>query len=40
MENDKGIISKFSSVSLGIIENVATQVITNMIAYQIGQPHQ
>lgn len=36
----KGIISKFSSVSLGIIENVAAQVITNMISLQIGQPPQ
>lgn len=33
----KGIVSKFSSVSLGIIENVATQVITNLINQQIGQ---
>lgn len=36
----KRIISKFSSVSLGIIENVAAQVITNMISLQIGQPPQ
>lgn len=36
----KGIISKFSSVSLGIIENVAAQVITNMISPQMGQPPQ
>lgn len=33
----KGIVSKFSSVSLGIIENVAAQVITNLINQQIGQ---
>ena len=33
----KGIVSKFSSVSLGIIENVAAQVITNLINQQTGQ---
>lgn len=32
-----GIISKFSSVSIGIIENVAAQVITNLINQQLGQ---
>lgn len=36
----KGIVSKFSSVSLGIIENVSAQVITNIITQQIGQPPQ
>ena len=30
-------ISKFSSVSLSIIENVAAQVLTNLINQQIGQ---
>ncbi len=34
----KGIVSKFSSVSLGIIENVAAQVITNIITQQMGLP--
>lgn len=33
----KGIVSKFSSVSLGVIENIATQVITNLIRQQTGQ---
>lgn len=33
----KGIISKFSSVSISIIENVASQVITNLITQQMGQ---
>lgn len=33
----KVIISKFSSVSLGIIENVSAQVITNLINQQLGQ---
>lgn len=33
----KGIVSKFSSVSLGIIESVAAQVITNMINQHLGQ---
>lgn len=36
----KGIVSSFTSVSLGIIENVAAQVITNIITQQIGQPPQ
>ena len=36
----KSIVAKFSSVSLGIIENVAAQVITNVITQQIGQPPQ
>lgn len=30
-------ISKFSSVSLSIIENVASQVLTNLINQQLGQ---
>ncbi len=33
----KSIVSKFSSVSLGIISNVAAQVITALIKQQLGQ---
>lgn len=33
----KGIVSKFASVSLDVLEKVAAQVITNMISQQIGQ---
>lgn len=33
----KSIVSKFSSVSLGIISNVAAQVITVLIKQQLGQ---
>lgn len=33
----KSIVSKFSSVSLGIISNVADQVITALIKQQLGQ---
>lgn len=33
----KGVVSKFTSVSLSIIENVAAQVITNIISQQMGQ---
>lgn len=33
----KGIVSKFSSVSLSVIENIASQVITNIINQQMGQ---
>lgn len=32
----KSIASKFSSVSLNMIENIATQVITNIISKQMG----
>lgn len=32
----KSIVSKFSSVSLGIIENVSAQVITNIIIKNLG----
>jgi len=35
-ENTKNILSKFSSVSIGIISNVASQVITNIIKSQLG----
>lgn len=35
----KGIISKFSSVSLGIVEKIASQVITNLINQHMGQPY-
>lgn len=33
----KGVVSKFSSVSLSVIENIASQVITNIINQQMGQ---
>lgn len=32
----KGIISKFTSVSVSMIENISSQVITNIISKQIG----
>lgn len=35
-EYTKGILSKFSSVSIGIISSVAAQVISNLIKTQIG----
>lgn len=35
-ENTKNILSKFSSVSIGIISNVASQVISNLIKSQLG----
>ncbi len=35
-ENTKGILSKFSSVSIGVISNVASQVISNMVKSQMG----
>ncbi|NLZ54536.1 MAG: DUF2513 domain-containing protein [Thermoanaerobacteraceae bacterium] len=35
-EQTKGILSKFSSVSIGIISNVASQVISNIIKSQMG----
>ena len=35
-ENTKGILSKFSSVSIEIISNIAAQVISNMINSQMG----
>lgn len=35
-EQTKGILSKFSSVSIGIISNVAAQVISNIVKSQMG----
>lgn len=35
-EQTKGILSKFSSVSIGIISNVASQVISNIVKSQMG----
>lgn len=35
-ENTKGILSKFSSVSIGIVSNVASQVISSIVKSQIG----
>ena len=35
-EHTKGILSKFSSVSIGVISNVASQVISNMVKSQMG----
>lgn len=35
-KHTKGILSKFSSVSIGIINNVASQVISNIIKSQMG----
>lgn len=35
-ENTKGILSKFSSVSIGVVSNVASQVISNMVRSQMG----
>lgn len=34
-KNTKGILSKFSSVSIGVISNVASQIISNMIKSQM-----
>lgn len=35
-EKSKGILSKFSSVSIEIVRNVAAQVISNMVKSQMG----
>lgn len=35
-KSTKGILSKFSSVSIGIINNVASQVISNIVKSQMG----
>jgi hypothetical protein len=34
-KNTKNIVSKFSSVSLGVVNNVASQVLTNLINQQL-----
>ena len=34
----KSVFSKFASVSIGIIENVSAQVITNLISNRVGLP--
>lgn len=35
-EHTKGVVSKFSSVSIGIISNIASQVISSLIKTQLG----
>ncbi len=35
-ENTKSILSNFSSVSIGIVNNVATQIISSVIETQLG----
>lgn len=35
-ENTKGILSKFSSVSIGVVNNVATQIISSFVKTQLG----